>query len=704
MLTTEQLELVFPELLDERMASALAVVHSRFSTNTFPAWELAHPFRMIAHNGEINTVKGNRNWMRAREALLASDVHPRRPGAAVPDLHPGRLRLGLLRRGGRAAAPRRPLAAARDADDDPGGLGEQRPMDRKRQDFYAFHSCLMEPWDGPAGVVFTDGTQIGAVLDRNGLRPGRYWVTDDGLVVLASEAGVLDIPAEKVVEKGRLQPGRMFLVDLAEHRIISDDEIKDQLAAAAPYGEWLLAGRMLLSDLPEREHVVHTHASVTRRQQVFGYTEEELRLILAPMATGGAEPIGSMGTDTPIAALSDKPRLLFDYFSQLFAQVTNPPLDAIREELVTSLYNTIGPEQNLLEPGPASCRRLVLPFPVLDNDALAKIVRINRERRPARLRDLRGPRPVRGRAAAPRRWRPSWTSSAPRSRRRSRAAPGSSCCPTGTPTPSWRPIPSLLFTAAVHHHLVREKTRTQVGLVVEAGDVREVHHVALLIGYGAAAVNPYLAIESVEDLARNGVYTSVEPEKAVTNVVKALGKGVLKVMSKMGVSTVASYTGAQIFEALGLSRELVDRYFTGTTSKLGGIRLEQIAEEMHAAAPARVPVRRHPAGPPAAAGRRGVPVAARGRAAPVRPGDGVPAAALDPVGALRHLQAVHPAHRHPVRAADDAARAAEVRLRPRRRCRSRRSSRSARSSSGSPPARCRTARSAWRRTRPWPSP
>ncbi|HEY5785276.1 MAG TPA: glutamate synthase large subunit [Microlunatus sp.] len=579
MLTTEQLDQVFGELLDERMASALAVVHSRFSTNTFPAWELAHPFRMIAHNGEINTAKGNRNWMRAREALLASTALPGDLDRLFPICTPDASDsasfdevVELLHLGGRSL-PHAMLMMI------PEAWENNELMDRKRKDFYAFHSCLMEPWDGPAGVVFTDGTQIGAVLDRNGLRPGRYWVTDDGLVVLASEAGVLDIPAEKVVEKGRLQPGRMFLADLAEHRIISNDEIKDQLAREAPYGEWLSAGRILLTDLPEREHVVHTHASVTRRQQVFGYTEEELRLILAPMATAGAEPIGSMGTDTPIAALSAKPRLLFDYFSQLFAQVTNPPLDAIREELVTSLYNTIGPEQNLLAPGPASCRRLVLPFPVLDNDALAKIVKINR------LGDLPGYATYVARGL----YEVSGGAEGLEAKLDQICAEVSEAIEGGAriivlsdrhSNAELAPIPSLLLTAAVHHHLVRQKSRTQVGLVVEAGDVREVHHVALLIGYGAAGVNPYLAIESVEDLARNGVYTSVEPEKAVVNVVKALGKGVLKVMSKMGISTVASYTGAQIFEALGLSKPLVDRYFTGTTSKLGGMGLTELAEEI----------------------------------------------------------------------------------------------------------------------------
>jgi len=580
MLTTEQLELVFPEVLDPRMESALVVVHSRFSTNTFPSWELAHPFRMIAHNGEINTVKGNRNWMRAREALLSSSLIPGDLERLFPVCTPEASDsasfdevVELLHLGGRSL-PHAMLMMIPEA-------WENNPtMDARRRDFYAFHSCLMEPWDGPAGVVFTDGTQVGAVLDRNGLRPGRYWVTDDGLVVLASEAGVLDIPAEKIVQKGRLQPGRMFLADLAEHRLISNDEVKDGLAAAAPYGEWLLGGRISLGDLPEREHVVHSHASVTRRQQVFGYTEEELRLILAPMASGGAEPIGSMGTDTPIAALSEKPRLLFDYFSQLFAQVTNPPLDAIREELVTSLFNTIGSEQNLLDPGPASCRRLVLPFPVLDNDDLAKIVKINRHG------DLPGYATYVARGL----YEVSGGHEALAAALDRLCAEISAAIEAGAriillsdrhSNAELAPIPSLLFTAAVHHHLVREQTRTQVGLVVEAGDVREVHHVALLIGYGAAAVNPYLAIESAEDLARRGVYTATEPEPAVKNVVKALGKGVLKVMSKMGVSTVASYTGAQIFEALGLSHEVVDRYFTGTTSKLGGVTLEQIAEEVH---------------------------------------------------------------------------------------------------------------------------
>jgi len=579
MLTTDQLDTFFPDLVDERVESAVGLVHSRFSTNTFPSWPLAHPFRFIAHNGEINTVMGNRNWMRAREALLASDVIGGDLERLYPICTPGASDsasfdevLELLHMGGRSL-PHAVLMMI------PEAWENHAEMDAERKAFYEFHASLMEPWDGPACVVFTDGTQVGAVLDRNGLRPSRYWVTDDGLVVLASEVGVLDIDQSTVVRKGRLQPGRMFLIDTAEHRIIEDDEIKSELAAEHPYGEWLHAGLIKLGALPVREHVVHTHASVTRRQQVFGYTEEEKRVLLTPMAKTGYEPIGSMGTDTPIAALSERPRLLFDYFSQLFAQVTNPPLDAIREELVTSLNGTIGPEANLLEPTPASCRQVVLPFPVITNDELVQIRHINRDGdMPGFITHVsRGLYDVGGGGEALAR------------RLDEICAEVSAAIADGAriivlsdrhSTAELAPIPSLLMTGAVHHHLVREKTRTQVGLIIETGDVREVHHVALLIGYGAAAVNPYLAMESVEDLARDGHFVDVGPEKAVANLVKGLGKGVVKVMSKMGVSTVASYTGAQIFEAVGLSQPLVDKYFTGTTSKLGGIDLDTVAEEV----------------------------------------------------------------------------------------------------------------------------
>jgi glutamate synthase (NADPH) large chain len=579
MLTTQQLAEVFPDLLDERMESALALVHSRFSTNTFPAWELAHPYRLMAHNGEINTVKGNRNWMHAREALIATENIPGDLERIFPICTPGGSDstsfdevLELLHLGGRPL-PHAVLMMI------PEAWENHTEMDAARRAFYSFHSSVMEPWDGPASVTFTDGTLIGAVLDRNGLRPGRYWVTEDGLVVFASEAGVLEIEPSKVIKKGRMKPGRMLLVDLNEHRLINDDEIKAQLAAEHPYDQWLESGRIDLNDLPEQQHVVHSHASVIRRQQIFGYTHEELRLLITPMANSGAEPIGSMGSDTPVAVLSERPRLLFDYFSQLFAQVTNPPLDAIREELVTSLTATFGPEGNLLKPGPESCRQIVIGYPILDSDQLAKLVRINRDgSMPAYdTHVVRGVYPVAGGGAA------------------LKAALDDLCeqvsaaIARGARTlilsdrhssAEYAPIPSLLLTAAIHHHLVREKTRTQVGLIVEAGDVREVHHVALLIGYGAAAVNPYLAFESAEDLARREWLVEVDPEKAVYNVRKALGKGVLKVMSKMGVSTIASYTGAQIFEALGLSSELVDAYFAGTTSRIEGIGLEEIAAEV----------------------------------------------------------------------------------------------------------------------------
>ncbi|MBM7787544.1 glutamate synthase large subunit [Tenggerimyces flavus] len=580
MLTTTQLEPFYPDLADPRVASAVALVHSRFSTNTFPSWPLAHPYRYLAHNGEINTVMGNRNWMRAREALLTSDLIPGDLKRLYPICTPEASdsatfdeALELLQMGGRSL-PHSVLMMI------PEAWENHAEMDPKRRAFYEFHSTLMEPWDGPASVAFTDGTQIGAVLDRNGLRPSRYWVTDEGLVVMASEVGVLDLDPKTVVRKGRLEPGRMFLVDTAEHRIIEDEEIKETLASEAPYEEWLHAGLIRLENLPPRDHVVHSHASVLRRQQTFGYTEEELRVLLAPMARVGYEPIGSMGSDSPIAVLSERSRLLFDYFSQLFAQVTNPPLDAIREELVTSLSSTIGPEGNLLDPGPASCRQIVLPFPVLDNDELARIIHVNRDGDLPGYNTfvVQGLYPVDGGGAALER------------RLDEICLDVSEAIANGAriivlsdrhSNNDLAPIPSLLLTGAVHHHLIRTKDRTRVGMVVESGDVREVHHVALLIGYGAAAVNPYLAMETVEDLAREGVFLNgIEPEKAVRNLVKALGKGVLKVMSKMGVSTVASYTGAQIFEAIGLGQDLVDKYFTGTTSRLGGIGLDVIASEV----------------------------------------------------------------------------------------------------------------------------
>ncbi len=581
MLTTGQLEPFYPELSDEKMTSTLALVHSRFSTNTFPSWPLAHPYRFISHNGEINTVQGNRNWMQARESMLTSPIIPGDMTRLFPICTRGGSDsasfdevLELIHLGGRSL-PHAVLMMIPEA-------WENHPdIDPARRAFYEFHSTLMEPWDGPANVCFTDGTIIGAVLDRNGLRPGRYWVTEDGLVVLASESGVLDFDPATIVRKGRLQPGRMFLVDTAAGRIIDDEEIKSELAAAEPYADWLAAGLVHLEGLPEREHIVHTHDSVARRQQTFGYTEEELRIILEPMARMGTEPIGSMGSDTPIAVLSNRPRSLFDYFQQLFAQVTNPPLDAIREEIVTSLSSHIGPEGNLLESTAGHCRQVVLPFPVIDNDELAKILHINADGTMPRFAGVRisGLYPVAGGGEAlERRLSEIFNEVDAVIRQGKRFIVLSDRDSDAVKAP----IPSLLLCAAVHHHLVRTKTRTIVSMLVEAGDVREVHHVALLIGYGAAAVNPYLAVESVEDLARRGLIEGISPERAMRNLVKSLGKGLLKVMSKMGVSTVASYRGAQIFEAIGLSQAMVDAYFTGTSSRLGGVGLDVLAEEVSA--------------------------------------------------------------------------------------------------------------------------
>ncbi|MEV4637173.1 glutamate synthase large subunit [Actinoplanes sp. NPDC049548] len=594
MLTPDQLPEFFPDLTDERMDSAIALVHSRFSTNTFPSWPLAHPYRFIAHNGEINTIRGNKNWMAAREALLAS---PRVPGSikrlfpiCTPEASDSAnfdAVLELLHLAGRSL-PHAVLMMIPEAwENDPG-------MDPARRAFYRFHASLMEPWDGPASVAFTDGTVIGAVLDRNGLRPGRWWHTSDGLVVLGSEAGVLDLDPATVVAKGRLQPGRMFLVDTAAGRIVHDDEIKAELAAAEPYDEWLHAGLIDLQDLPPREHTIYTHDSVMRRQQIFGYTEEELKILVAPMARAGAEPLGSMGTDTPISPLSTRPRLLFDYFHQLFAQVTNPPLDAIREELVTSLSMTIGPEGNLLDPGPASCRQVVLPWPIIDNDELAKLLSIDEDG------DLPGFKAVRVSGL----YKLREGADGIKARLTEICRHVSEAIEDGVrilvlsdrdSNADLAPIPSLLLTAAVHQHLVREQTRTQVALVVESGDCREVHHAAVLIGYGAAAVNPYLAFESVEDLIATGPLAGMEASKAIRNYVKALGKGVLKIMSKMGISTVSSYCGAQVFEAVGLEDELLQRYFTGTSGRIGGSGLAEIHAEVaarHAKAYPRNPAER----------------------------------------------------------------------------------------------------------------
>ncbi len=576
MLIADQIRGTYPDLADPDVESALALVHQRFSTNTFPSWPLAHPYRYIAHNGEINTLRGNINWMRAREGLLASPLFGDDLKKILPSIREGGSDtatfdnvLEFLVMGGRSL----PHAILMMIPEPWAGHESMRPELRA---FYEYHSSLMEPWDGPASIAFTDGFVIGAVLDRNGLRPSRYYVTKDDLVVMASEVGVLDIEPENVLIKERLHPGRIFLIDTVQGRIVSDDDIKRELAAAHPYDRWLAQNIVDIEDLPDAPYLPSaSHETVERRQAMFGYTHEDLRLLLAPMATNGEEPIGSMGTDTSLAVLSNRPRLLYDYFKQLFAQVTNPPLDAIREELVTAMGSTIGPEGNLLDPRPESARQIRIDYPIIDNDQLAKLRHIYApEFKSITLPMLFDPRkggPGLERAVEELKVRASAAVASgytiiilsDRGADRDRA-----------------PIPSLLATAGVHHHLVREGTRTRCALVLESGDAREVHHCALLLGYGAGVVNPYLAFETLDDMIRQRILVGITHEKAVKHYIKALNKGILKVMSKMGISTLQSYCGAQIFEAVGLDKAFVDRYFTWTASRIGGIGLEVVADEV----------------------------------------------------------------------------------------------------------------------------
>lgn len=539
------------------------------------------------HNGEINTVTGNENWMRAREALIKTDIF----GSAAdveklfPICTPGASDtarfdevLELLHLGGRSLAHAVLMMI-------PEAWERHESMDPARRAFYQYHASLMEPWDGPASMTFTDGTVVGAVLDRNGLRPSRIWVTDDGLVVMASEAGVLDLHPSTVVRRMRLQPGRMFLVDTAQGRIVSDEEIKADLAAEHPYQEWLDNGLVPLDELPEGKDVRMPHHRIVMRQLAFGYTYEELNLLVAPMARLGAEPIGSMGTDTPVAVLSQRPRMLYDYFHQLFAQVTNPPLDAIREEVVTSLQGTTGGERDLLNPDQNSCHQIVLPQPILRNHELAKLVSLDPNDkvngRPHGLRSkvirclYRVSEGGAGLAAALEEVRGAAAAAIADGARIIILSDRES-------DEEMAPIPSLLAVAGVHHHLVRERTRTQVGLVVESGDAREVHHMAALVGFGAAAINPYLVFESIEDMLDRGVIEGIDRTAALNNYIKAAGKGVLKVMSKMGISTLASYTGAQLFQAVGISEQVLDEYFTGLTCPTGGITLDDIAADVAA--------------------------------------------------------------------------------------------------------------------------
>jgi glutamate synthase (NADPH/NADH) large chain len=535
---------------------------------------------MLAHNAEINTVQGNENWMRAREGVMGSDVLPGNLERAFPICTPGAAdttrfdeALELLNLAGRPLQHAILMMI-------PEAWENHESMDAPRKAFYRYHASLMEPWDGPASIAFTDGTVIGAVLDRNGLRPSRYWVTDDDRVIMASEVGVLDVDPAHIVRKGRLEPGKIFLVDTTQGRIIPDDEIKAELAAEEPYQQWLDAGLVHMDDLPPQFPLVPQHASAVQQQRMFGYTQEDLRLIIAPMARNAVESLGSMGTDTPVPVISDRGRMLYDYFKQLFAQVTNPPLDANFEVLVTSLNSTLGPEGNLLEPDANSCRQIVAPTPILTNEELAKLRYIDDGESA-----LEGFTPFTVYCQYPVALGGEGLRvaiDAVRAQVSEAIAEGANLIILSDRYSDEEnaPIPALLITSAVHHHLVREKTRTRVGLIVETGEAREVHHFALLLGFGAGAINPYLAFDTIRDLIRENVLTGLTERKAIRNYIKAAGKGILKVMSKMGISTVASYTGAQIFEAVGLQKTLVDEYFTGCATRIEGIDLDVIADEV----------------------------------------------------------------------------------------------------------------------------
>ena len=554
------------------------MVHSRFSTNTFPSWSRAHPYRYISHNGEINTLRGNVNWMHARQSMMRSslfgdDLQKILTVVDTEGSDSGMFDnvLELLTLSGRELPHAMMMMV-------PEPWNRHESMSAAKKAFYEFHSCLMEPWDGPASIAFTDGIRVGAVLDRNGLRPSRYYVTKDGLVVMASEVGVLDIPPEQVQQKGRIQPGRMFLVDTSEGRIVSDDDLKERIAKQHPYREWLERYSVPLRHLG-KPAMVHEpdHETVLRRQEVFGYTEEDVKLLITPMATDGTEPLGSMGTDTPLAVLSEKPQPLFTYFKQLFAQVTNPPVDAIREEIIMAVETAVGPEGNLLEPAPESCRQLSLPTPVLRNEELEKI------------RACDGGQASRGLKAItlPILFRAAGGGAALRKALEDLRFKASECIAEGYNViilsdrghdADDAPIPSVLAVAAVHHHLIREGTRTRIGLVLESGEPREVHHFALLVGYGASAVNPYLAFETIHDQVNLGLIPGTA-EAAEKKYVKAVNKGIVKVISKMGISTVQSYHGAQVFEAVGLNQDFIDEYFTWTATRVGGVGIDVVAKE-----------------------------------------------------------------------------------------------------------------------------
>ena len=581
MLNSDQLASFFPELRDLDVETALAMVHSRFSTNTFPSWPRAHPYRYLCHNGEINTLRGNINWMKARESMFASGLFGEDIKKLLPIIDESGSdsamfdnALELLVLAGRSLPHAMMMMVPEPWAGDP-------TMSPEKKAFYEFHSCLMEPWDGPASMAFTDGVRIGAILDRNGLRPSRYYVTKNGLVILASEVGVLDIPPDQIIHKGRLQPGRMLLVDLEAKRIIADDELKQNIATSQPYGDWLRENSVSLEDLPVVPLVHETdHKTVLTRQHAFGYTSEDLKILMTPMAESGNEAVGSMGNDAALAVLSDRPQVLYNYFKQLFAQVTNPPVDALREEIIMSMATTVGREFNLLEPTPESARQIKLQSPILSNVELNK------------FRQLEGTSQGKFKSIT----LPIFFNPSEGANGLKRALDGvckqvSLAIATGHELVILSdraidrfnaPIPALLAVAGVHHHLIREGTRTRVGLILESGEPREVHHFALLIGFGAGAINPYLAFETLEDMIQQGQLQHLTPEKAIKSYIKAVTKGVMKVMSKMGISTVQSYCGAQIFEAIGLNRDVIDRYFTWTPSRIEGIGLDVIAAEVKA--------------------------------------------------------------------------------------------------------------------------
>jgi glutamate synthase (NADPH/NADH) large chain/glutamate synthase (ferredoxin) len=590
MLISYQLGKFYTDLGDERIKSALALVHSRFSTNTFPSWQLAHPYRVICHNGEINTVMGNVNWMRARESELHSELFGEDLEKILPVVTPGNSDsatfdnvLELLMLAGRSlphAAMMMIPEAYRDRDDLPEYL----------KGFYAFHSCIMEPWDGPASVAFTDGRVVGATLDRNGLRPGRWVETTDGYVVLGSESGLLDVPPEQVRRLGRLQPGKLFLVDLERGRIVEDEEVKREVSTQHPYGEWYARNAVAFGDLPPSEQVTLSDQPLHLRQRAFGYSQEDLRVLLTPMAVEGAEPVGSMGNDISLAVLSDQAPPLFSYFKQLFAQVTNPPIDPLREEIVMSLATSLGNERNLFEETPEHAHKLLLDQPILLNRELETLRHVDHEVYAARTIDITWPVDEGGHTA--RNAGSGMSAAIERICRQAREAIAERVniviLSDRQLGPRRAPIPSLLAAAAVHHHLVLEGTRLRIGIILESGEPREVHHFATLIGYGVSAINPYLMLETLDELVAegrvvragaDGSAAALSAEDAAQNVVKAIGKGLLKTISKMGISTIQSYRGAQIFEAVGLDRDLIDKHFTYTASRIGGVGVDVLAAE-----------------------------------------------------------------------------------------------------------------------------